>query len=167
MGTTTLGAALSAQSRVPHFDSDDYYWIPSTPPYRMKRDKAQRDARLDEDIAAFDDWVWSGSAASWKVDVERIDLVVYLTLPAELRLARLRARETEEHRDLPYTTEEEKEKEMGEFLDWAARYDEGGLEVRSRHLHEHWMEQIGRPVLRIDGDTTTEARVQRVLNALP
>ena len=39
-GTTTLAQALSSRLRVPHFDSDEYYWIPTVPPYRIKRDKA-------------------------------------------------------------------------------------------------------------------------------
>ena len=47
-GTTTLGAHLSGRLRIPHFDSDAYFWIPGVPPYRTKRDKAMRDARLDE-----------------------------------------------------------------------------------------------------------------------
>jgi len=165
-GTTTLGAALSGRLRIPHFDSDTYFWIPTVPPYRIKRDKPQRDARLDEDIAAFDDWVWTGSAASWNIDFRRIDLIVYLTVPAEIRLRRLREREIAEHRVLPYVTAEESKKEIEEFMAWAARYDDGGPEVRSRHSHEQWMKNVARPTLRIDGDTTTEARVQRVLDAL-
>ena len=165
-GTTTLAAALAGKLRVPHFDSDDYYWIPSVPPYRIKRDKAVRDVRLDEDLRAFDDWIWSGSAVSWKLDLSRIELVVFLTIPADLRLARLERRENLELGSQPGIAAEEQQAEIREFLDWARQYDDGGLEVRSRQLHESWLAQQSCPILRIDGDTTTEERVQQVMDAI-
>jgi hypothetical protein len=37
------------------------------------------------------------------------------------------------------------------FLEWAGRYDEGGLDVRSRALHEAWLAKLACPVLRVDG----------------
>jgi len=165
-GTTTLGAHLSGRLRIPHFDSDDYFWIPGVPPYRTKRDKAMRDARLDEDLAAFDDWVWTGSAVSWQIDFSRIELVVYLGIPADLRLARLRAREIDEHSALPFVTQEETDAELRDFLEWARQYDDGCLDVRSRKMHEQWLGERSCPVLRIEGDTTTEHRLRRVLDML-
>ena len=32
-GTTTLGRALASAWAVPHADTDDYFWVPTTPPY--------------------------------------------------------------------------------------------------------------------------------------
>ena len=166
-GTTTLARALSGRLRVPWFDSDDYYWIPTIPPYRVKRDPAARDRRLAEDLATFDDWVWSGSAVGWKAGAEeRLTLCVFLSLPDEVRLPRLRRREEEEHAGLPYVPREEIEAGMAEFLDWAQRYETGGLEVRSRRKHEEWLATLPCPVLRIEGDLSTEARVSRVMDAL-
>ena len=166
-GTSTLGCALAARLRVLWFDSDNYYWLPTAPPYAHKRPKPERDRRMRDDLHTYDDWVWSGSAVSWNVGApERITLCVFLTLPADLRLARLRAREEEEFGAVPYVTREEFEAEMEEFLAWAARYDEGGLEVRSKQLQEQWMATLRCPILRIDGDLTTDERVERVLAAL-
>ena len=166
-GTTTLGRTLSGRLRVPHFDSDDYYWIPTMPPYRIKRDKVIRDARIAEDICTFDDWVWTGSSVSWKHGaLDRISLCVFLTLPADIRLARLRSREKQRRAALPTEARANFEKESAEFLAWAARYDHGGNEVRSLALHEHWIATLDCPVLRIDGDRTTEQRVNAVLGAI-
>jgi len=166
-GTTTLGRALSGRLRVPHFDSDDYYWIPTVPPYQVKRDKAVRDARIAEDIRAFDDWVWSGSSVSWQHGaLDRISLCVFLTLPGEIRLARLRAREQERHDSLTGVPRAELDKEAAEFMEWAARYDGGGVEVRSLALHEQWLATLVCPVLRLDGDRTTAQRVNAVLDAI-
>ena len=167
VGTTTLARALAGRLRVPHLDSDSYFWIPTVPSFKLKRDKPVRDARLREDLERLDDWAWSGSAVSWNHGAEaRIQLCVFLTLPRELRMGRLKAREQRYHHDLPYVKKEECERELREFLAWAERYDEGGPEVRSRELHEKWLETLACPVLRIDGDTTTEARVARVLQTL-
>ena len=31
-GTTTLGRALAERLQCPHFDADDYFWVPTDPP---------------------------------------------------------------------------------------------------------------------------------------
>lgn len=166
-GTSTLGRALAGKLRVPWFDSDDYYWIPTVPPYRVKRDPAARDRRLEEDLAAAGDWVWSGSAVGWRVGAEeRLTLCVYLSLPDAVRLERLRRREQEEHARLPYVSREEIDAELEKFLAWAGRYETGGREVRSRVRHEQWMATLACPILRIEGDLPTGERVSRVLDAL-
>ena len=42
-GTTTLARALADHWTVPHADADadDYFWVPSTPPYLEKRPEAE------------------------------------------------------------------------------------------------------------------------------
>lgn len=163
-GTTTLGRALAGRLRVPHFESDHYYWIPTVPPFQLRRDSAQRDARLGEDLAGFTDWVWSGSALSWKVS-PALTLCVFLTVPPELRLARLRERE-QATLELPHVLAAEREAEMANFLAWAAAYEDGGVTGRTRARHEEWLSTLTVPVLRIDGDSTTDQRVELVLSAL-
>lgn len=119
-GTTTLGHALAGRLRIPHFDSDDYYWIPTVPPYQIKRDPSIRDARLTEDLAGHSAWVWSGSVSSWAIDPPMTSCV-FLTVPRDLRVARLRARER--GRQFPYVSRAELESELEEFLEWAASYE--------------------------------------------
>ena len=41
-----------------------------------------------------------------------------------------------------------------EFLDWAGRYDVGGVEIRSRALHEAWLAGVPDRLLRLEGDRT-------------
>jgi adenylate kinase family enzyme len=162
-GTTTLGRALAGRLRVPHFDSDDYYWIPTVPPFRIKRDSATRDARLAEDLARFDAWVWSGSALSWAVD-PALTLCVFLTVPRELRIERLRARELASRG--PYDDPATSDEELAEFLAWAASYEDGSMGGRTLQRHEAWLRGLTIPVLRIDGAQSTEARVALVERAL-
>lgn len=40
------------------------------------------------------------------------------------------------------------------------------MEVRSKALHEHWMEDLSCPVLKIEGDHSVNERVDRVLDYL-
>lgn len=155
-GTTTLGRALAAHLELPHFDSDDYYWVPTTPPYTTKRDPEARDAELGADLQRCPGWVWSGSALSWRIHAQPT-LCVFLTVPAELRVARLRRRELS--LGVP-------ESSIGPFLEWAASYDAGTQSGRTRARHEAWLTEQTCPVLRIDGDRSTAERVASVVHAL-
>lgn len=47
-GTTTLASSLAGGWSVPHADADDYYWVPTDPPYRSKRDPAARVALTEQ-----------------------------------------------------------------------------------------------------------------------
>ena len=45
-GTTTLGRALAVRLGCPFFDTDDYIWLPSEPPFQHIRERGERQARL-------------------------------------------------------------------------------------------------------------------------
>ena len=45
------------------------------------------------------------------------------------------------------------------FIQWASICDTGDMKVRSRALHEYWLERLKCPVLRLEGDLTVEERV--------
>lgn len=89
------------------------------------------------------------------------DLVVFLWIPEDVRLRRLKARELERYGNTVEPGGSRYEKSQA-FLKWAALYDTGGMEVRSRLLHEEWLSHLACPILRIEGDTTLEERVQAV-----
>lgn len=153
-GTTTLGRALAQALGCRTLDADYYYWFPTEPPFRDKRDRLERRAMLEQDLAT-DPVVVSGSVMDWGPKIEdAFDLIVFLTLPAEIRIARLQAREEALGRVDP------------KFLEWAAQYDSGTQAGRSRLRHERWLAMRKSPVLRIDGDTSVEERVRRVLEAI-
>ena len=157
-GTTTFGLALAAELVCPHFDSDDFFWLPTEPLYTTKRDPEERNRALLTDLSAADCWIESGSLLSWSAEIDSLfDAVIYLWIPTELRLARLRKRE---QRKLGRVDEE--------FMSWAAGYDRpGNRETSSRVLHEEWLAGLSCPVLRLLGDLTTGERVARTLEWLP
>jgi adenylate kinase family enzyme len=155
-GTTTLGRALAERLQCPHFDTDDYFWLPTDPPFTHQRERTQRQRLLMDNLTAHDSWVVSGSLCGWgDVAIPLFALVVFLWVPHDVRMARLRKREFARfgERILPGGDMYESSQA---FLRWAASYDEGGLDIRSRRLHDQWLSTLPCPILCIEGEYTIE-----------
>jgi adenylate kinase family enzyme len=156
-GTTTLAAALSAKHGHCHFDTDDFYWVPSDPPYQQARPRADRQVLLANALAETESWVISGSLCGWGDPfLSRFELVVFLVVPVEERLTRLGARELTRYGHEAIAAGGRLHKAHVEFLDWAQRYDDGGLNMGSRALHEWWIQRLPLPVLRLDGNKSVD-----------
>jgi adenylate kinase family enzyme len=155
-GTTTLGQALAQELGYPFFDADDYYWLADDPPFQRKQDPVVRLNHLLRDLQSTSQAVLAGSILYWGAQLEdSFSLVIFLTVPAEVRVARLRARETQRFGRVDPN-----------FLGWAAQYDEGKLAGRSLARHELWLSQRSCPILRIDGDTSLDYRLACAHEAL-
>lgn len=137
-GTTTLAQALATRLGCSHYDVDDYFWLPSDPPFQHIRDREARSALLGAELAKPGGWVLSGSLCGWgDVYIPLFDLVVFLWIPHDLRMARLAAREVQRY---GAAIEPGGSMHAGStvFMKWAAGYDEGGLWQRLLAL-------LGRP----------------------
>ena len=149
-GTTTIGAAAAKALGYRHFDSDSYFWAPSEEPFTAQRDRTERVELLENDLIKNECWVLSGSLADWgnKV-IPYFDLVVFVTLHYEIRMERLKKREYERYgvAILPGGSRYDNSEA---FLQWAALYDEGGMEIRSLQSHEVWLKLVECPVLRLE-----------------
>ena len=165
-GTTTLGAALAARLRHPHIDADSIYWLSTDLPFTTPRGRKERAILIDRLLPLRGKWVFSGSAYGWTELLEpAYDLVVFLVLDPDLRLARLRCRETERYGER-IAAGGDMATVSARFLDWAAAYDTAGLEQRSRLSHEAWLEAQTAPVLRLDSSATAADLADRVLARL-
>lgn len=155
-GTTTLGQALAAGSGAMFLDADDFFWLPSDPPYRQRREAAERHALLLGQVCAAPRVVVAGSVMGWGDPLESaFDLVVFLTLDTEVRLERLRVRELRRFGRVD-----------PDFLEWAAQYDAGSAEGRSLALHRQWLAGRSCRVLCVEGDLTVAERLAAVQQAL-
>jgi adenylate kinase family enzyme len=158
-GTTTLGGALASAWAVPHADVDDYYWVPTDPPFAVKRPPAER---LDLMAAVFiprDAWVLSGSIMGWGEPlIPRLDGVVFVSLDAATRMQRLEARESSR-----YGASVPDETAQREFMDWARGYDDPEFSGRSRARHEAWLSSLPCPVLRLDSARPVAELVNAVM----
>lgn len=158
-GTTTLARALASRWSVPHADADDYFWVPTAPPFRRKRPPEQRVALMEQLFAPREAWVLSGSMSGWGESVvARCDAVVFLTLDPAERMLRLEAREQARREGQESDTEA-----WEQFRTWAASYDDPAFTGRSRAGHEAWLSRIDRPVLRLDSSQRVEELVEAVL----
>lgn len=64
-GTTTLGNQLAKRLRIPHFDTNEYFWIKTRIPFTEKRAVAERQKLLKSDLTKHSSWVLSGSLCGW------------------------------------------------------------------------------------------------------
>jgi hypothetical protein len=51
------------------------------------------------------------------------------------------------------------DEESQAFLEWAASYDDGGLDIRSRRLHEQWLSTLPCPIVCIEGEYAIEEQL--------
>ncbi len=152
-GCTTLGQALSVQLGIRFVDADSFYWKPTTPPFTEKYDVHIRLSMLLAELSVSEASVLAGSVCGWGPELEdSFDLVVFLSLPTQLRLQRIEVRETTLFGGA-----------NPDFLAWAAQYEEGRLPGRSRARHEAWLQSRRCPVLRLEGDQTIQDRVEQVI----
>jgi adenylate kinase family enzyme len=162
-GATTLGSAFAQAHVLKHLDTDDYFWAPTDPPYQQIRPREERMARLGPDLAVHPRWVLSGSLVGWGDPLRPLfDLVIFLYIPAELRLERLKKREIARYGAASLHPGGRMHDHHVEFMAWAARYDDGDESVRSLLLHNRWLADLECPVIRLEGDMTVGERLERI-----
>jgi hypothetical protein len=94
------------------------------------------------------------------------DLVVFLWLPPDIRMQRLKRREIERYGPEIVDPNHPRHQHYREFIEWAAAYDTGGLDIRSKSRHEEWITTLPCPVVRIEHDRTIQENLKTVLNAI-
>ncbi|UOQ71386.1 adenylate kinase [Hymenobacter cellulosilyticus] len=162
-GVTTLGKALGEALGVRYFDSDEYFWVVSEPPFTKRRPAYARNAALSQELSQQPRWILGGSLVGWGDQwLTAFDLVIFLWLPPALRLSRLQQREQERYGS-KIATEPARAAQYHAFLAWAAGYDDnssGGH--RTLANHNSWLTQVTCPVLELRGDLSVEQRLQLV-----
>lgn len=156
-GTTTLGAVLAARLGVDHLDSDDFYWMPTDPPYTTAREVGVRVAMLEQQAVPDRGWVLTGSALKWGMSIEPLyQLIVFLRLDPAVRMERIRRREAQRYGARIKPGGDMAHKSQA-FLEWAESYDAAGPQQRSLAAHEAWLKTQTAPVLRLNSiDPVTE-----------
>jgi adenylate kinase family enzyme len=165
-GSTTLGRALSVRLDIPYFDTDDYFWKPSNPPYTVRYHAEERNINLIDAIQPYESYIVGGSVINWGDEwLTAFDLIVFLHIPPEIRLQRLKDREFERYGDVIYH-EPDRIQAYQKYLDWAAAYDTNSISGRTLQAHEEWLRKLTCPVLNIRGNTTVQQRIDLVLNKM-
>ena len=159
-GTSTLGDALARSFGYIHLDTDDYFWEPTTPPFQQTRERQQRQALLGAALDAHPRWVLSGSLCGWgDIFIPRFELVIFLSVPQAIRMARLKEREERRFGQEALAPGGAMHDAHVAFMNWAAGYDKGGDDMRSRRRHEQWLAALPCPCIRLEGLLTVEEQV--------
>ncbi len=166
-GTSTLGRALAESLSLRHLDSDDYYWLPTDPPFTQKRPQPERVALMQRDMADSPGAVISGSPVDWGDGlIPSFTLAIRIVTDTALRLERLHQRELSRFgaRILPggdmHAAHEA-------FLAWAAQYDDGPVTMRSRANHDLWQQKLTCPLLIADGSAPLADTLAQVREQIP
>lgn len=165
-GTTTLASALAGRWSVPHADADDYFWLPTEPPYREVREPSERAALMGRIFLPRPAWVLSGSVMGWgaaaQAVMDRVELVVLMTLDPATRMARVEARQRRRYGAADIAPGGALHDEHVAFLAWCAGYDDPGFDGRNLAQHLAWLDQLEQPTLRLDGETPVDQLVALV-----
>lgn len=150
-GTSTLGRFICEKSGYFFMDTDDYFWEPTNPPYTTKRKRSERIAFMKKDIGQYDNVVISGSLVDWGDEfIPLFTLAIRIETDTAIRLDRLKARERERFGSRIDIGGDMYENHRA-FMDWAASYDEGGLDMRSKVKHDNWQKQFICPLIFVNG----------------
>jgi adenylate kinase family enzyme len=162
-GTTTLARTISSRYGHLHLDTDDFFWLPTDPPFQEKRPAEERLLLLKAALKKSPKWVLSGSLCGWGDPlIPEFDLAIFIAVEREVRMSRLRAREIERYGSEAIAPGGGMHRAHRAFIDWAASYEDGGLETRSRAVHEAWIENLPCPILRLEGDRSPDEQLMKV-----
>ena len=100
-------------------------------PFTVTRGRGDYTALMDRDLNSSPHWVLSGSVTGWYDELVSVfDLIVFVYVPTDIRMERLRRREAERYGDaiLPGNS---RHQASAEFIEWASVYDSGTRSGRS------------------------------------
>lgn len=155
-GTSTIGRFICEKTGYYFMDTDDYFWEPTNPPFTVKRKIPDRIALMRKDIAKYESVVISGSLVDWGDElIPLFTLAVRVETDTAVRIERLKKRERERFGNRIDTGGDMFENHR-EFIDWAASYDSGGLDMRSKAKHDEWQKLLRCPQILLDGNQPAE-----------
>ena len=156
-GTSTIGRFIARRLNYCFMDTDDYYWEPTDPPFTTKRAIPERLGLIRKDIAEHENAVISGSLVNWGDElIPLFTLAIRVRTDTPVRIERLRARERE-HFGSRIDPGGDMYGIHEHFIEWAASYDEGGVEIRSKAMHDEWQKLLTCPLVMVDGSLPLEA----------
>lgn len=164
-GVTTLGRNLATRLAIRQVDIDDFYWMPTDPPFTTKRPPSER-VTLMQQACGHDDWVLTGSCMNWgDALITDAELIVFVATPTAVRLERLDARE-KAHFGNRIAPSGDMHRIHVAFREWASQYDDPNFSGRNRAWHEAWLSRQTAQVLRVDGMSSTEQMAAQVIDAV-
>ena len=152
-GTTSITKAACDELGYSHFDSDNYLWLPTDEPYTVVRSADEYIDLMGKDLNNNEKWILSGhvSHGLGNVYLPLYELVVFIHVPHDIRMERIKKREYERYGEEIFLGGNRHELSK-EFFSYCAEY-ETGTGRRSLKEHEKWLKSIKCPILRITNES--------------
>ncbi len=156
-GKSTLGRALAQKLGYRFIDIEDMYFSKTDLNYLYSAPRTDEEVEelLMQEIAGCKAFVFASLRGNYSVRLsESFDLAVYVDVPKDVRLERVKKRSYEKfgERALPGGDLYEKEQR---FFEMCANRDE--------HIAENWAKTLKCPVIRVDGLKTVEENVAVII----
>lgn len=163
-GVTTLGKALSEKLNIEYFDSDDFFWLKTEVPFTIKQDPETRNKTVSEILHRSHHWIFGGSIIHWGEHIfPAFDLIIFLYLPPEIRMERLKKREYERYGNTIIINKERAQK-FEEFMEWAKDYDhDTGIANRTLNAHREWLSEIKVPFIELSGEYEISQKMEIIM----
>ena len=143
-------------------DTDDYLWESTNPPFTAKRKASDRINLMRKDIEKYNKAVISGSLVDWGDElIPLFTLAIRVNTDTAIRIDRLKRRERERFGNR-LDPGGDMYKIHQEFIDWAASYDSGGLDTRSKAKHDQWQKLLQCRQIMLDGSLPVEKNFEIV-----
>ncbi len=157
-GKTTLAASLARSLNYKHMDIEDYYFLPSDIPYSHPRTKEEVIPLVLEDMRKNPSFVFSYVKGDMTPEInEKFDLVVYLDVPKDIRIKRIRQRAFDKFGERVLAGGDMYEQEEA-FFKMAAKRKPSSI--------KSWLDTLPCKVLRLDGTKEIKDNVEMILNEI-
>ncbi|OBS12192.1 hypothetical protein ATE49_06970 [Elizabethkingia miricola] len=164
-GVTTLGNYISKKLGWKYLDSDDFFWEKTETLYTVKRDPKSRDAEILKLLKSGESIIFGGSCISWSPEIHScFDKIVFLFVPPENRMLRVKKREAERYGEKLFTDPVTR-KMHDDFIAFCKDYDEmKGIANRTIKAHRKWLENQTVEITEIYGDFSTIEITEKLLS---
>ena len=157
-GKTTLACALAEELNFKHMDIEQYYFISTDNPYASSRTRGEVELLLLEDIKQNPCFVFSAVNGDMTPEInENYALVVYLDVPLDTRMKRIRQRAIAKFGDRVLIGGDMYEQEE-KFFAYAKN--------RNPEKIENWLKTISHKVIRLDGTKPIHENVEFIKASL-
>ena len=151
-------------------DTDDYFFIPTDPPFAKIRPLCERLKLLEADILNSTNAVITGSIM-WGGDesavIKHLTLAIRLHVATDIRIERAKKREAERFGARILPGGDMYEEHQG-FMEFVKSYDISGYESgRSKEKHDLWQQSLKCPKIDIDSSRPVDEILELINEQYP